>query len=99
MRATVGPGVVEAELEVVPSLLAISGYLHAGSIVTLADTCAGYGSTANLPKGAIGFTTIELKSNHIGTARAGTIACVATAAHIGRSTQVWGCNCEQQRIG
>lgn len=80
---------VEAELKVIPSLLAINGYLHAGSIVTLADTCAGYGSTANLPEGAIGFTTIELKSNHIGTAREGTIRCVATPAHLGKSTQVW----------
>lgn len=82
-------GMVAAELEVVPSLLAINGYLHAGSIVTLADTCAGYGSTANLPVGATGFTTIELKSNHIGTAREGTITCIATAAHLGKSTQVW----------
>ena len=82
-------GMVEAELEVVPSLLAINGYLHAGSIVTLADTCAGYGSIANLPVGATGFTTIELKSNHISTAREGTITCIATAAHLGKSTQVW----------
>ena len=82
-------GMVEAELEVVPSLLAINSYLHAGSIVTLADTCAGYGSIANLPVGATGFTTIELKSNHISTAREGTITCIATAAHLGKSTQVW----------
>jgi acyl-coenzyme A thioesterase PaaI-like protein len=36
--------------------------------VTIADTCAGYGCLATLPPGASGFTTIELKSNHLGTA-------------------------------
>jgi uncharacterized protein (TIGR00369 family) len=57
--------------------------------VTLADTCAGYGCAASLPEGATGFTTIELKSNHLGTARAGLIECVARAVHSGKTTQVW----------
>jgi len=80
---------VRAELPVKPSLMAPNGYLHAGSVVTLADTCAGYGCIVNLPEGASGFTTIELKSNHLGTARDGTIECVAKAAHAGKTTQVW----------
>jgi uncharacterized protein (TIGR00369 family) len=42
-----------------------------------------------LPETASGFTTIELKSNHLGTARDGTIDCVAKPAHLGRTTQVW----------
>ena len=71
------------------SLMAPNGYLHAGSVVTLADTSAGYGCVANLPEGATGFTTIELKSNHLGTARDGTIECRATAVHLGKNTQVW----------
>jgi len=69
--------------------MAPNGFLHAGTIVTLADSCAGYGCLASLPEGATGFTTIELKSNHLGTAREGTIACVATAVHLGKTTQVW----------
>ena len=69
--------------------MAPNGFLHAGSIVTLADTCSGYGCVANLPQGASGFTTIELKSNHLGTARTGTIECVARPVHLGRTTQVW----------
>ena len=85
----VGDGEVHAELPVRPELMAPNGFLHAGSIVTLADTCAGYGCVASLPEGAVGFTTVELKSNHLGTAREGTIACVATAVHLGRTTQVW----------
>lgn len=80
---------VMAELLVRPELMAPNGFLHAGSIVTLADTCAGYGSLSNLPDGASGFTTVELKSNHLGTTREGTIVCVAKAAHAGKSTQVW----------
>lgn len=80
---------VRSELPVTASLMAPNGYLHAGSVVTLADTCAGYGCIVNLPEGATGFTTIELKSNHLGTALDGTIDCVASAVHIGKTTQVW----------
>ncbi|WP_409993914.1 PaaI family thioesterase [Roseateles albus] len=80
---------VHAELPVRPVVMAPNGYLHAGSIVSLADTCAGYGCIANLPAGASGFTTIELKSNHLGTARDGVIECRAKPVHLGRTTQVW----------
>lgn len=83
------PGEVHAELPVRPVLMAPNGFLHAGSVVALADTCAGYGCMHSLPEGATGFTTIELKSNHLGTAREGTVACVAKAVHLGRTTQVW----------
>jgi 1,4-dihydroxy-2-naphthoyl-CoA hydrolase len=80
---------VRAELPVSMKLMAPNGYLHAGSVVTLADTACGYACIVNLPEGATGFTTIELKSNHLGTAREGTLDCVATAQHRGRTTQVW----------
>ena len=80
---------VRTEIEVTESHMAPNGFLHAGSVVTLADTSCGNGCIANLPEGASGFTTIELKSNHLGTARDGTIECVATPAHMGRTTQVW----------
>ena len=85
----VGSGRLCAELEIKPFLIAPNGYLHAGSIVTLADTTSGYGCIANLPTGASGFTTIELKCNHIGTARDGFVDCVATPVHLGGTTQVW----------
>ena len=85
----VSPGKLAAEMKVTPQLMAPNGYLHAGSVVTLADTCAGYGCISNLPEGAQSFTTIELKSNHLGTAREGTVSCVATAVHLGRTTQIW----------
>lgn len=82
-------GEFRSELAVRPELMAPNGFLHAGSIVTLADTTAGYGCLQNLPAGASGFTTIELKSNHLGTVREGVIDCVARPAHLGRTTQVW----------
>ena len=85
----VGAGRVCAELEIKPFLIAPNGYLHAGSVVTLADTTAGYGCIANLPPNATGFTTIELKSNHLGTARDGVVECVATPMHLGATTHVW----------
>lgn len=64
-------------------------FLHAASVVALADTTCGYATIAHLPAGAESFTTIELKSNHLGTVREGAIACTATAQHLGRTTQVW----------
>lgn len=85
----VQPGRVSATLDVKQHLMAPNGYLHAGSVVTLADTASGYGCIASMPAGASGFTTIELKSNHLGTALDGQIACLATLAHSGRTTQVW----------
>ncbi len=80
---------VRAEMPVQQALMAPNGFLHAGSVVTLADTAAGYGCVANLPAGASGFTTVELKSNHLGTTRDGTVLCTAKPAHLGRTTQVW----------
>ena len=85
----VGAKEVRSELPVRKALMAPNGFLHAGSIVTLADTSSGHGCRANLPPGATGFTTIELKSNHLGTALDGTIECVASAVHLGKTTQVW----------
>ncbi|MCW5639796.1 MAG: PaaI family thioesterase [Rubrivivax sp.] len=78
-----------AEFQVRPELMAPNGYLHAGSLITLADTMCGYGCLLNLPEGAGGFTTVELKSNHLGTTLDGTVAAVATPLHLGRTTQVW----------
>lgn len=92
-------GRLVAQLPVKSHLLAPNGYLHAGSVITLADTAAGYGCVASLPEGAANFTTIETKSNHLGTARDGVIECVATLAHGGRTTQVWDVVVSDQASG
>ena len=82
-------GSLVGELPIRPELLAPNGFLHAASVVGLADTCCGYACIAHLPEGAKNFTTVELKSNHVGTAREGKIIAKASAAHLGRSTHVW----------
>ena len=83
------PEQMRGEFQVQGALMAPNGFLHAGSLVTLADTLCGYGCVLNLPGGASGFTTVELKSNHLGTTLDGTVAAVATPVHLGRTTQVW----------
>ena len=82
-------GRIRSRLRLRGELLAPNGYLHAATIVALADTSCGYGCFANLPEGASGFTTVELKSNFLGTKREGAIECEAGLVHGGRATQVW----------
>ena len=80
---------IRARMAVRKALLAWNGFLHAGSVITLADSACGYGTVNSLPEDAVGFTTLELKSNFLGTAKDGFIECVARAVHKGRTTQVW----------
>lgn len=93
------PGRLTSRLTLRPELLAPNGYLHAATIIALADTTCGYGTIADLPSGAQNFTTIELKSNFLNTAREGGIACVATRAHSGRTTQVWDAHVTDEASG
>src|SRR5205085_2081992 len=83
------PGHVDSRLVVRPESLAPNGYLHAAAVVALADTGCGLGTFASLPEGASSFTTIELKTNFLGTAREGALACASELVHGGRTTQVW----------
>ena len=86
---TVTRELVESRLAVRREVMAPNGFLHAATVIALADTSCGYGCVAALPEGAKGFTTVELKANFLGTAREGSIACRATPVHLGRTTQVW----------
>ncbi len=90
---------IRAELQVNDTVMAPNGFLHAGTVVTLADTLAGYGCIANLPSGAVGFTTIELKSNHLGTALEGIIVGSAKPVHLGKTTQVWDATVTRKESG
>jgi 1,4-dihydroxy-2-naphthoyl-CoA hydrolase len=82
-------GVVRARLTLRKEHFAPHGYVHAATVVALADTAAGYGCLLNLPEGGTGFTTIELKTNFMRSAKEGTITCEARLVHGGRTTQVW----------
>jgi 1,4-dihydroxy-2-naphthoyl-CoA hydrolase len=86
---TVAAGTVRSRLAVRREVMAPNGFLHAASVVALADTSCGYGCVAHLPEGASGFTTVELKANFVGTSREGAITCLARPVHLGRTTQVW----------
>jgi len=85
----VGNGFLRSFLDVQAHHLAPNGYLHAASVIALADTSAGYACFAHMPDGMENFTTIELKANFLSTVRAGRIDCEARAVHLGRSTQLW----------
>ena len=95
----IAPGRVTSRLVVRQELMAPNGYLHAATVIALADTSSGYGTVASLPEGARGFTTIELKSNFLGTVREGAIACEATLTHGGRTTQVWDARITDEATG
>ncbi|HVD34541.1 MAG TPA: PaaI family thioesterase [Rubrobacter sp.] len=82
-------GSLSSRLELRNELMAPNGYLHAATVIALADTSCGYGTFVNLPEGAESFTTIELKCNFMGTKRDGAICCEAKLVHGGRTTQVW----------
>jgi uncharacterized protein (TIGR00369 family) len=84
-----GEGFIRARLELQEKHQAPNGYLHAGTVVGFADSACGYGCILNLPEGAVGFTTIELKTNFLRSAQTGTIECEARLVHGGRTTQVW----------
>jgi uncharacterized protein (TIGR00369 family) len=93
------PGRAASRLILRPELLAPNGYLHAAVVIAIADTTCGFGTMNNLPEGAQSFTTIELKSNFLGTAREGALACVAKRAHSGRTTQIWDATVTDEASG
>ncbi|HET7478000.1 MAG TPA: PaaI family thioesterase [Rubrobacteraceae bacterium] len=92
-------GRIHSHLELRDELMAPNGYLHAATVVALADTSCGYGCFITLPEGAEGFTTIELKSNFLGTKREGVIECAANLVHGGRTTQVWDASVSDEETG
>jgi uncharacterized protein (TIGR00369 family) len=96
---SVEPGRLRAQMIIRPELLAPNGYLHAAAVIGLADSACGYGTMFDLPDGAKGFTTIELKSNFIGTALEGSLSCEAVRPHRGRTTQVWDATVSNDQTG
>ena len=93
---TVTRELVMSRLAVRREVMAPNGFLHAASVIALADTSCGYGCVAALPEGAKGFTTVELKSNFLGTAREGEVSCEARLTHGGRTTQIWDAEVARQ---
>jgi 1,4-dihydroxy-2-naphthoyl-CoA hydrolase len=92
-------GKISSRLDLRMELMAPNGYLHAATVIALADTSCGYGTFVNLPEDAQSFTTIELKSNFVGTKRGGAIRCDAKLVHGGRTTQVWDATVSDEEGG
>jgi 1,4-dihydroxy-2-naphthoyl-CoA hydrolase len=81
---------VVARMPVRPDLCTLGHALHGGAIMALADSAGAAATVLNLPEDAKGTTTIESKTNFIGSAREGmTVIATATPIHRGRRTQVW----------
>jgi uncharacterized protein (TIGR00369 family) len=80
---------VRGRLTVRPDLCTSGRILHGGAIMAFADTLGAIGASLNLPEGA-GTTTIESKTNFIGSAKEGsTVEAQTTPIHVGRRTSVW----------
>lgn len=96
---SVASGKVSVRLPLRSEHLAPNGFLHGATVVALADTACGYGVLAHMPEGATNFTTVELKTNYLGTLREGALVCDATPVHLGRSTQVWDAEVRNEATG
>ena len=83
-----GPDRVVAEMEIRDPLRTISGVLHGGALMALADAAGGTATLLNLPEG-VGTATIESKTNFFAAGRSGTVRAETTPLHKGRSTMVW----------
>ncbi|HEX6238513.1 MAG TPA: PaaI family thioesterase [Acidimicrobiales bacterium] len=94
-----GPDLVIGHIDVTENLIAGTGFLFAPAVIALADTCAAIGCGANIPEGA-SFTTIELKSNFLASARLGErVGCRCVPAHVGRQTHVWDAEVTNESSG
>ena len=85
----VAPGRVVGRFEARPDLVAHTGFLLAGCVLSICDILCAYGVSTAWPDGASGFTTVEVKCNFMGTLTQGAGVCTAELLHGGRTTQVW----------
>jgi 1,4-dihydroxy-2-naphthoyl-CoA hydrolase len=90
---------VVGHIDVTPNLIAGTGFLFAPAVIALADTCAAIGCGDNIAEDA-SFTTVELKSNFLSSARVGErVVCRCTPAHLGRQTHVWDAEVVNETTG
>jgi uncharacterized protein (TIGR00369 family) len=95
----VADGRVAGRFAVRPDLVAHTGYLLAGAVLSVADILCAYGVSTVWPEGASGFTTVEVKCNFTGTLREGAAVCVAQLLHGGRTTQIWDATVTNEATG
>jgi 1,4-dihydroxy-2-naphthoyl-CoA hydrolase len=95
----VADGRVAGRFQVRQDLVAHTGYLLAGAVLSVADILCAYGVSTAWPEGANGFTTAEVKCNFTGTLREGAAICVAQLLHGGRTTQIWDATVTDEASG
>lgn len=95
----VADGRVAGRFEIRQDLVAHTGYLLAGAVLSVADILCAYGVSTAWPEGANGFTTVEVKCNFTGTLREGAAVCVAQLLHGGRTTQIWDATVTDEASG
>lgn len=90
------PERVEGRLMVREDLCTSGGILHGGAFMAFADSLGAIGGFLNLRDGAR-TTTLESKTNFLGSAKAGTtVRGIATPIHIGRRSSVWQTRVESE---
>lgn len=95
----VAPDLVTGHIDVTENLIAGTGFLFAPAVIALADGAAAIGCGRNIPEGA-SFTTVELKTNFMSSARVGErVVCRCTPVHLGRQTHVWDAIVENETTG
>lgn len=88
MRPTgIGPGWVEAELDVDERHCQQNGFPHGGLIATMADHCAG-GAAMTLCGPGQFVLTLEFKTNFLRAVKTGRLACRAEVLKPGKAFSV-----------
>jgi uncharacterized protein (TIGR00369 family) len=84
------PSRVVLEVLLKPEHCTLGGTAHGGFLMTFADVAGAFGGHITLPKGAVGTTTMESKTNMMGKAPAGIrLRAISTPVHTGSKTSVW----------
>jgi len=91
------PDAVVLSLDWAHALSTSGGLLHGGVIMALADSAGGACAFLNLPDGAAGTSTIESKTNFLGTVTGGAVTATATPLHRGRTTIVMETSVRDER--
>ncbi|MCR9212504.1 MAG: PaaI family thioesterase [Proteobacteria bacterium] len=76
------------KLQWAPGLCTSNGMIHGGTVMALADSAGGATAMVNLPKGAVGTSTIESKTNFLGAIRDGELKATSRPLHVGSTTIV-----------
>lgn len=84
----IGENTIEGMMPVNHKTCQVRGLLHGGSSALLIETLGSIGGYLSTKEGYT-IAGIEINANHIGGISCGHVIGLATAIHIGKTTQVW----------